>query len=63
MKFLSKLTIVLVVLKMINFIYWSWIWIFVPLWGPILLYVVGLLVNIIYLYLRDRFDICHIMNK
>lgn len=65
MKFLLKLTIVLVVLKLINFVYWSWIWVwvFIPLWGPVLIYVLGILVNLIYLYLRDEINRYHIMNK
>lgn len=63
MKFLLKLTIVLVVLKLINFVYWSWIWVFIPLWGPVLIYVLGVLVNLIYLHLRDEINRYHIMNK
>ena len=34
------LTIVFIVLKLCNVINWSWMWVFAPLWIPVLLLVV-----------------------
>ena len=41
--FFSTLTIVLVALKLLDVISWSWWWVFAPLWVPAL-FLLGLLI-------------------
>lgn len=41
--FCGALTIALIVLKLCNFIQWSWLWIFSPIWVPTLLIIGALL--------------------
>jgi len=41
--FIGILTIVFIVLKLIGVIGWSWLWVFVPLWGLIALVVGGII--------------------
>ncbi len=38
--FCGLLTIVLIVLKLINKIQWSWIWVLSPLWAPVILAII-----------------------
>lgn len=42
--FFGLLTLVFVVLKLIGYISWSWWWVTAPLWGPVILYGLLLLV-------------------
>lgn len=39
MNFLEVLTIVFIILKLTNVIFWSWLWVLAPLWIPLALYV------------------------
>lgn len=38
--FCGLLTIVFIVLKLLNIISWSWVWVLAPLWIPILLAII-----------------------
>lgn len=50
--FLSALTILFVALKLLGKIDWSWWWVLSPIWIPILLVAVVLLVLMIVAFLR-----------
>lgn len=50
--FCGALTILLVALKLTKVITWSWLWVLSPLWLPIGLYVLGVIVMLILLKLR-----------
>lgn len=39
MNFLGVLTIVFIILKLTNVIFWSWLWVLAPLWIPCALYI------------------------
>ena len=48
----SLLGIVLVVLKLMGYITWSWWWVTAPFWAPFAIVMVAILVVIIYVYRR-----------
>lgn len=44
MKFLSLLAVAFIVLKLTDFIAWSWIWVLAPIWIPavaVILFLIG----------------------
>lgn len=45
--FLGLLAIVFIVLKLTNFITWSWWWVLAPIWGPFVLVAVFAIVSIL----------------
>ncbi len=45
--FMSLLTIVFIVLKLCSVIKWSWWWVLAPMWIPILLVIVALVIAVI----------------
>lgn len=48
----GALTILFVALKLTKVITWSWLWVLSPLWLPVGLYVLGVIVMLILLRLR-----------
>jgi len=38
--FFSVLFLIFLTLKLVGVIQWSWIWVFSPLWGPLLLFII-----------------------
>lgn len=48
--FCGLLTIVFIVLKLLNIINWSWVWVLAPLWISILLW--GLIISVIFLVVK-----------
>ena len=46
--FCGLLTIVFIVLKLTKYIDWSWLWVFSPLWIPIALLLLVLLVLLVF---------------
>lgn len=45
--FCGVLTIVFIVLKLVGVINWSWMWVLSPIWIPIILFVLFLLIAVI----------------
>ena len=45
--FFGLLTIVLIVLKLTNLINWSWLWVFSPIWIPILIILSIIFISVI----------------
>lgn len=50
--FTGLLTIVFIVLKLIGYISWSWVWVLCPLWIPIAIWLLFMLVAIILVNIR-----------
>lgn len=46
--FLPMLAIALIVLKLLGLIFWSWLWVLAPLWGPVAIIVVITLVIFVF---------------
>ena len=46
------LGIVFIVLKLVGVINWSWVWVLCPFWLP----VVGLVLFIIFMFVREKLD-------
>jgi hypothetical protein len=46
--FCGLLTIVFIVLKLTNYIDWSWLWVFSPLWIPVALLLLVLLILLVF---------------
>lgn len=46
--FLPMLAIALIVLKLLDLIFWSWLWVLAPLWGPVAIIVVITLVIFVF---------------
>jgi len=46
--FCGLLTIVFVVLKLCKVIFWSWLWILSPLWIPLSIYLVGIIIILLF---------------
>ena len=46
------LGIVFIVLKLVGVINWSWVWVLCPFWLP----VVGLILFIIFMFVREKLD-------
>lgn len=46
--FLGLLAIVFITLKLTKVIVWSWWWVLCPLWGPLALILIILLIGLIY---------------
>lgn len=46
------LGIVFIVLKLVGVIKWSWVWVLCPFWIP----VVGLIIFIIFMLIREKLD-------
>jgi hypothetical protein len=44
LRFLELLTVVFIALKLLGAIKWSWIWVLSPLWAPLVLIVIVLIV-------------------
>jgi len=42
--FLSALTIVFIVLKLLGKITWSWVWVLSPIWIPLVLFTIALII-------------------
>ena len=42
--FFGLLTIVFIVLKLTNYITWSWIWVLSPIWAPLLFVIILLII-------------------
>ena len=51
--FFGLLGIVFIVLKLIGKIDWPWIWVLAPIWGPVTLVVLILLIAFIYFIVKD----------
>lgn len=51
--FWNLLTIALIVLKLTDHIDWSWWWVLLPLWGPLAIGVIVLIVKMIKYILED----------
>lgn len=47
------LTIVFVILKALGKLDWSWWLVFIPLWGPLVLFIVGLIIGFIFVNAED----------
>lgn len=45
MKFFPALTLIFIVLKLTSVIAWSWWWVLAPLWAPILILFILLLIR------------------
>ena len=52
--FFGILTIVFIVLKLVDIISWSWLWVLSPLWIPICLSVTIILIGLILDFITDR---------
>jgi len=50
--FIGLITLIFIVLKVTNYIDWSWWWVFSPLWGSVLL--IFILSSVIYLV--EKYD-------
>ena len=50
--FCGLLTIVFIVLKLLNKIAWSWLWVFSPIWIPFLLILIGVIVFIVVMIIK-----------
>lgn len=46
--FLPMLAIALIVLKLLDLIFWSWLWVLAPLWGPVAIIVVITLIIFVF---------------
>ena len=46
--FLPMLAIALIVLKLLGLIFWSWLWVLAPLWGPVAIIVAITLVIFVF---------------
>lgn len=47
--FFGLLTIAFIVLKLVGVISWSWLWVLSPLWIPIVIALLGIMVFVIWL--------------
>ena len=58
--FTGLLTIAFIVLKLCGVINWAWIWVFAPLWIPIVLvvgvYLIVVLFSLIFALIASKFD-------
>lgn len=54
--FSGLLTIVFIVLKVLGYIEWGWIWVFAPIWIPLLLAMVILLVAFVFVVVASAKD-------
>jgi hypothetical protein len=52
--FVSLLTIVFITLKLTNYISWSWWWVLSPIWIPIILWLVVVLIIAIIATIYDK---------
>lgn len=50
--FLGLLTIAFIVLKLTNYIAWGWLWVLSPIWTPMLLVLVVIVMLVIINYCR-----------
>ena len=46
--FCGVLTIAFIVLKLLGFIQWSWLWVLSPIWIPIVLFIVGFFIFLLF---------------
>lgn len=51
---LGLLGISFIVLKLVGVINWSWWWVTIPFWGPIIFAILLLLVSIVIIYLNTK---------
>ena len=49
--------VVLLILKVAHVVNWSWLWITLPLWGILLIFVVTSIINFIFDILRAFFNL------
>lgn len=54
--FLGLLTILFIGLKLTGYVNWSWWWILVPLWGPLVLLLIIIIVLVIIVALVNLFE-------
>jgi membrane protein insertase Oxa1/YidC/SpoIIIJ len=54
--FLGALTLLFVGLKLTHFIDWSWWWITVPIWGPVLAVIAFLVITFVCAILKSMYD-------
>lgn len=53
--FVGMLTIVFVVLKLLNLVQWSWLWVLAPMWMSVALGVIVLIISLIVAITVHRF--------
>ena len=49
---LGLLLVLFVGLKLTNFINWSWFWVLAPVWGPLALFVIIVLMYVTYMLIK-----------
>lgn len=54
--FTGVLFLVFLVLKLTGAIAWSWWWVTAPLWGPLTLLIIGVIVAFIVLLIKTKLD-------
>lgn len=52
--FLSGLLIAFIVLKILGYINWSWWWIAVPIWGPVVIAGIGFCFYLLYCFIFKK---------
>lgn len=50
--FTTLLTVAFIVLKLCNVITWSWWWVLSPLWIPVVLIILALLIFMLYVFVK-----------
>jgi hypothetical protein len=51
--FLGLLALLVIALKLMGYVTWSWCWVTVPLWGPFALAGFGFFVAVVFVFIKE----------
>ena len=52
--FCGLLTVAFIILKLTGFITWSWVWVLAPLWIPVVIVLLIIIIGCIVVFIKER---------